>query len=280
MASYCHSKSQQGQWLLRIEDIDTPRVVKGATSQILATLEAYGFEWDGDVLLQSSQCDYYESKLACLLERNHAYACECSRKSLSQKNVKTGLMGQIYPGFCRHKALDCSSHSIRLNTALAKSSRFYDQVFGYIMFNLSQQAGDFIIKRADGVYAYHLAVVLDDFIQNVNQVVRGADLLLSSCLHLYLQQLLDLPTPQYLHIPLVKNSAGEKLSKQTGAKAIETGNASTTLIAALEFLNQPTQQQWRTLSPRAILQQAISHWDHRLIAQRRDKMPGASHFCG
>jgi glutamyl-Q tRNA(Asp) synthetase len=265
VASYCHSKSQQGQWLLRIEDVDTPRVVKGATSQILSTLEAYGFEWDGDVLYQSDQFDYYESKLVDLLEHKYAYACECSRKTLKAKKVSTGLMGQIYPGFCRNKALGWTNHSIRLNTESAELSQFCDQVFGDIQLNLCEQVGDFILKRVDGVYAYHLAVVLDDYAQNINQIVRGADLLHSTCLHLYLQQLFNIPTPQYWHLPLVIKNDGEKLSKQTGARAIEITDASTNLISALAFLNQPTQPQWRDLKPRAILQQAVSHWDHRRI---------------
>lgn len=270
VASYCHSKSQQGQWLVRIEDVDTPRVVKGSTSEILTSLEAYGFEWDGEVLYQSSRFEYYESKLVELLDQQHCYACECSRKSLRTKGISSGLMGPIYPGICRNKNLSSINHSIRLNTDPANISQFNDQIYGDIELNLSVQVGDFILKRVDGIYAYHLAVILDDNTQNINQVVRGADLLLSTCLHLYLQQLFKLPTPQYLHLPLIKNSDGKKLSKQTGAKAIDITNPSATLISALQFLNQPIQPSWINLKPTTLLKQATNHWDQNLIEPETD----------
>jgi glutamyl-Q tRNA(Asp) synthetase len=265
VASYCHSKSQQGQWLVRIEDVDTPRVVKGATSQILTSLEAHGFEWDGEVLYQSSRFKHYESKLVQLLDQRVCYACECSRKSLREKGINSGLMGQIYPGICRNKSLTSNDHSIRLNTESANISQFNDLVYGDIKLNLKKQVGDFILKRVDGIYAYHLAVILDDDSQNINQIVRGSDLLLSTCLHLYLQQQFKLPIPQYLHLPLIKNNDGKKLSKQTGAEAIDINHSSATLILALEFLNQPIQSSWHNLKPRAILQQATRQWDHKLI---------------
>lgn len=270
VASYCHSKSQQGQWLVRIEDVDTPRVVKGSASQILTALEAYGFEWDGEVLYQSCRFEYYESKLVELLDQQFCYACDCSRKSLREKGISSGLMGPIYPGICREKNLTSIDHSIRLNTELANISQFNDQIYGDIKLNLSEQVGDFILKRVDGIYAYHLAVILDDDTQNINQVVRGADLLLSTCLHLYLQQLFKLPTPQYLHLPLIKNSDGKKLSKQTGAKAIDINYPSSTLISALQFLNQPTQSSWLDLKPKTILQLATNHWDQTLIKPATD----------
>jgi glutamyl-Q tRNA(Asp) synthetase len=270
VASYCHSKSQQGEWLLRIEDVDTPRVVKGSTSQIFSSLEAYGFEWDGKVLYQSSRFEYYKSKLDELLENQSCYACECSRRSLREKGINYGLMGLIYPGICRNKNLTSNHHSIRLNTESANISQFNDKIYGDIQLNLREQVGDFILKRVDGIYAYHLAVILDDDSQSINQVVRGADLLLSTCLHLYLQQLFELTTPQYLHLPLIKNSDGKKLSKQTGAKAIDINHPSATLISALQFLNQPTQSSWLDLKPKAILQQATNQWDHHLIKPETD----------
>jgi glutamyl-Q tRNA(Asp) synthetase len=270
VASYCHSKSQRGQWLVRIEDVDTPRVVKGATSQILTSLEAYGFEWDGDVLYQSSRFKHYESKLVELLDQHVCYACECSRRSLREKGINSGLMGQIYPGICRKKNLTSHDHSIRLNTESAHNSQFNDLVYGAIKLNLKKQVGDFILKRVDGIYAYHLAVILDDDSQNINQIVRGADLLLSTCLHLYLQQQFKLSTPQYLHLPLIKNSDGKKLSKQTGAEAIDNSHPSATLISALKCLNQPTQSSWLNLKPSEILQQATQQWDHKLIKPETD----------
>ena len=261
VASYCHSKSQQGQWLLRIEDVDTPRVVKGATNQILAALDAYGFEWDGEVIYQSNQFDYYRSKLSDLFKIKACFACECTRRTLKDVNASNGLMGIIYPGSCRHKILNSSNQSIRLNTESALSSSFNDSIYGHIELNIKEQVGDFILRRADGVYAYHLAVVVDDFLQNINQVVRGADLLYSTCLHLLLQQYFNFPTPQFWHIPLIKNIDGQKLSKQAGAVAIDNDKASATLIAALKFLKQPVEE-FESLDklPSEILELAVKHW--------------------
>ena len=271
VASYCHSRSQKGQWLMRIEDVDTPRVVKGAVSQILKTLEVYGFEWDGEVLYQSSRFEYYESKLVELLDQKNCYACECSRKSLREKGINSGLMGQIYPGICRKKNLTSNDHSIRISTDSAHISQFNDLIYGDTKLNLKDQVGDFILKRVDGIYAYHLAVVLDDDSQKINQVMRGADLLLSTCLHLYLQRRFKLPTPQYLHLPLINDSNGKKLSKQTGANAIDNNHPAATLISALKFLNQPTQASWVNLKPQVILQQATRYWDHTLIKPETDR---------
>ena len=261
VASYCHSKSQQGQWLLRIEDVDTPRVVKGATNQILIALDAYGFEWDGEVLYQSNQFDYYQSKLFDLLDQKVCFGCECTRRILKDVNASSGLMGIIYPGSCRYKNLDPTNQSIRLNTDSILTSSFNDSVYGHIELNIKDEVGDFILRRADGVYAYHLAVVIDDYMQGINQVVRGADLLYSTCLHLVLQQRLDLPTPQYWHIPLIKNDDGQKLSKQAGAMPIDNNKASDTLIAALRFLKQPVDQfEYTDKQPAEILELATKNW--------------------
>ncbi len=199
---------------MRIEDVDTPRVVKGSDQQILQDLETFGFEWDGAVMYQSEQFARYESRLSELIEQGHGYACQCSRKTLREAGAKSGPMGQIYPGKCRTKNLTTTDNSIRINTAPATAMGFSDRVFGPIELNIRDQVGDFVLRRADGVYAYHLAVVIDDAQQGITQIVRGADLLESTCLHIYLQQLLGLHTPEYLHIPLIKNPLGKKLSKQ------------------------------------------------------------------
>ncbi len=218
LASYCQAKTQQGLWLLRIEDVDTPRVVAGAGDQILRDLEAFGFEWDGAVSYQSDQFEQYQYFLDQLLSQRDCYACECSRRTLRELGVRNGPLGQIYPGLCRLKQLAPANHSIRLNIENAGQVKFNDQVYGEFALNLPESVGDFVLKRVDNIYAYHLAVVVDDELQGVNEVVRGADLLENTCLHIYLQQALGFKTPGYMHIPLVDNAAGVKLSKQTGGR--------------------------------------------------------------
>ena len=265
LASYCHSKSQQGQWLLRLEDVDTPRVVKGSDRQILQDLEVFGFEWDGEVLYQSDQFENYREKLSELIEKGICYACECSRRTLREGGVKTGPMGQIYPGICRDKKLSTTDHSIRVNTASVETSGFTDKVFGPVELNIRDQVGDFVLRRTDGIYAYHLAVVVDDAQQGINQIVRGADLLESTCLHLYLQQLLGLPTPEYLHIPLIKNTRGQKLSKQAGATAVDTSQASDLLVSAMRFLGQPVEPNLNEAQPAEILNYALGVWNSENI---------------
>jgi glutamyl-Q tRNA(Asp) synthetase len=260
VASYCQARAQQGQWLMRIEDVDTPRVVKGSADQILADLEAFGFEWDGEVLYQSSQFERYRHYLEILLHQGECYACECSRRHLREQAVKSGPLGQIYPGFCRHKELAREGHSIRLNTENAGLIEFTDQVYGRCELNLPGLVGDFVLKRVDNIYAYHLAVVVDDYLQNVDEIVRGADLLENTCLHIYLQRLLGFPQAEYMHVPLVNNDRGVKLSKQTGATALDYENASTLLVEALEHLGQNPHLDLDQLRPTEILRWATDHW--------------------
>jgi glutamyl-Q tRNA(Asp) synthetase len=260
LASYCQAKSQQGNWLLRIEDVDTPRVVAGASDQILRDLEAFGFEWDGAISYQSARFDKYQHYLDKLLDQRDCYACECSRRTLREQRVSSGLLGQIYPGNCRSKQLALENHSIRLNTADAQWIKFVDRVYGEFALNLPESVGDFVLKRADGIYAYHLAVVVDDELQNITEVVRGADLLENTCLHIYLQQRLGFKTPDYMHIPLVNNAKGVKLSKQTGANALDHRNASRHLLAALSRLGQEPQPELENARPGEILQWAVENW--------------------
>jgi glutamyl-Q tRNA(Asp) synthetase len=261
LASYCEVKSRQGRWLLRIEDVDTGRVVAGAGEQILRDLEAFGFEWDATVIYQGEQFEQYQRYLDKLLGQGDCYACECSRRSLRQLGVASGPLGQIYPGLCRAKQLPVADHSLRLNTENAQSVCFIDRVYGEIALNLPVSVGDFVLKRRDNIFAYHLAVVVDDELQGINQVVRGADLLENTCLHIYLQQRLSFATPEYMHIPLVNNVQGVKLSKQTGASALDHQHASGLLVAALSHLGQAPQQELEQDKPREILQWAVAHWN-------------------
>ena len=261
LASYCEVKSRQGRWLLRIEDVDTGRVVAGAGEQILRDLETFGFEWDAAVSYQSDQFEQYQHYLDKLLEQGDCYACECSRRSLRQQGVASGPLGQIYPGLCRVKQLPVPEHSLRLNTENAQSVSFIDRVYGEMALNLPLSVGDFVLKRRDNIFAYHLAVVVDDELQGITQVVRGADLLENTCLHLYLQQRLSFATPEYMHIPLVNNAQGVKLSKQTGASALDHEHASALLVAALNHLGQAPQQELEHNKPREILQWAVANWN-------------------
>lgn len=267
VASYCHAKSRQGQWLLRIEDVDTPRNVAGATDKILFALEAFGFEWDGAVEYQSDQLDRYQQVLESLSDRQLCYACECSRRSLREAGCRQGPLGLIYPGFCREKCLPGKDHAIRINSAGSGVVRYIDQVYGAVEFDIEKQSGDFKLRRSDGIFAYHLAVVVDDERQDINQIVRGADLLEATCLHLYLQHLLGYRVPQYLHVPLVRNTKGDKLSKQTGAQAINCADKNSLMKKALTTLGQSVDNTMLLAPSTEILDAAVKNWDHRHIAK-------------
>lgn len=266
LASYCQAKSQHGQWLIRVEDVDTPRIVDGSALQILNQLEAFGFEWDGEIIYQSDQFERYEAATQRFLEQGNAFYCRCSRRSLRQAKARSGPLGLIYPGTCRTSQLDKQNHSIRINTESTGVTRYVDRLLGQVEIDIPEQIGDFVIRRADKIYAYHLAVVMDDELQGINQVVRGADLLEATCLHLYLQQLLKFKSPEYLHIPLVRNDKGDKLSKQTGATALHTSQAAALLIDALRVLGQPIEQGLDQGTPSEVVEQAVRSWDFRRIS--------------
>ena len=267
LASYCHARRHQADWVIRIEDIDTPRVVKGSADDILRTLEAFGFEWDGEVLFQSSRFDAYQHALHQLQQDGYIYACSCSRKQLHREAHQSGPLGLIYPGHCRHKKLPDDNASLRLNVQDAGVIAFDDLHFGRCALDLASEVGDMVMLRRDHIYAYHLAVVIDDAAQNIRQIVRGADLLHSTCLHLYLNRLLGFEAAEYLHLPLVKNSLGDKLSKQTGAQALDIDQAGALLVQALDFLGQPTNPALAQSTPTDILQHAIDHWNPALLPE-------------
>jgi glutamyl-Q tRNA(Asp) synthetase len=265
VASYCQSKSVNGNWLVRIEDIDTPRVIKGSADNILHTLENFGFEWDGEVLYQSQRFKIYEEFLQTLISQGFIYACNCSRKSLLGSPIQTGPLGKIYPGNCRTKQLDLHTLKLRLNTETVGSIEFHDNHFDTFQLNLTDEVGDIILKRQDGVYAYHLAVVIDDALSHITDIVRGADLLGSTCIHLHLNRLFKFSTANYLHIPLIKNKTGDKLSKQTGAKGLSIQKAPEQILDALNFLGQKIPAELSTYEPSYILKYAKDHWDSKKI---------------
>jgi glutamyl-Q tRNA(Asp) synthetase len=264
VASYCDARQRGGQWLLRIEDVDHTRSIKGASDDIMRTLAAYGFAWDGEVLYQSRRSALYQQVLEQLQAQALVYACTCSRKEIADSSTMQGIEGAIYPGTCRiHAVANDTAAAWRLKTQAAPVS-FTDLIQGYQQHALATAIGDFVLKRADGVFSYQLAVVVDDALQGVTHIVRGADLLNSTTRQIYLQQLLSYATPQYAHIPVVINRDGQKLSKQTLAQALPVDNIQATLIAALTFLQpflqQPLPPNIQTYSVAAIWQWALSHW--------------------
>ncbi len=226
--SYLQAHKNAGEWIVRIEDVDTPRNIPGAADDILHTLDQYGFQWDGPVLYQHTRFSAYEQALETLRTQGLLFPCCCSRKEF----------GEIYPGTCRHGlASDRQARSWRLLVD-NQPIEFTDQRTGAYSEVLTSTVGDFVLKRADGLFTYQLAVVVDDAFQGITDVVRGADLLTSTCRQIYLQKALHLSTPRYLHLPLVVDPHGDKLSKQTKALPIPTGKqeATETLRKAFEFL--------------------------------------------
>lgn len=259
LASWLDSRRSAGRWLLRIEDLDRPRVVPGAVDAILRQLESCGLEWDGPVVYQSTRLDLYEVALRRLAV--HSYPCACSRKELEDSALAIDG-SRIYPGTCRNGlAPGKAPRAVRLR-ASDDPIRFTDRVQGMIEQAVAREVGDFVLRRADGVHAYQLAVVVDDAAQGVTDVVRGADLLDSTARQILLQRLLGLATPRYLHVPVAVTREGEKLSKQTRVPA--AGSAD--MRKALEFLGMTVPED---LSRKEALAWAVEAWDANRIPRRR-----------
>lgn len=263
VGSYLDAKHHQGKWLVRIEDIDTPRNVKGSADDILRTLDAFGLHWDESVLYQSQRLAVYEDTLQQLKDQGLTYPCWCSRKTIAEANT---MSAQIYLGTCRHAPPKTTPRTpawrMRVDNAVIS---FADRLQGEITQHLATEVGDFVLKRADGLFAYQLAVVIDDAAQGITDIVRGADLLDSTPRQIYLQRQLGLDTPRYLHLPLVLNAQGQKLSKQTLALAIRPDHPTVTLYAALQYLGQhpPVELQHAPLAN--LWDWAIAQWNSRLI---------------
>jgi len=257
LASWLDARAAGGRWRVRIEDLDTPRALPGAADEILRTLERLGLGWDGPVVYQSRRAASYQAALESL----DTYWCGCTRREIADSSVGRASDGaQIYPGTCRGGLSPGKTpRALRLRTG-AEEIAFTDRVQGRQRQILEREIGDFVLLRADGQFAYQLAVVVDDAEQGVSDVVRGADLLDSTPRQIYLQRRLGHPTPRYLHVPAAVNAAGEKLSKQTGARAVDTGRKGDELRHALAFLGQPETDD---------LAQAVKNWQPTLIPARR-----------
>ena len=237
LASYMEARTAKGKWLLRMEDLDAPREQPGAADEILRALERLGFEWDGPVLRQSARLERYRAVLEGLRRRGFAYPCGCSRKELEDSALAIDG-ARIYPGTCRQGlAPGKSARALRLRTHAAPIA-FLDCVQGEIEQRVEREVGDFVLQRADGIYAYQLAVVVDDLDQGITDVVRGADLLDSTARQIHLQRILGAPQPRYAHVPVAVNAAGEKLSKQTGAAPLDLADPKRELARARRFLGQ------------------------------------------
>jgi glutamyl-Q tRNA(Asp) synthetase len=248
-----------------MEDLDKPREMAGAASGILKTLEDFGFEWDGGVVYQSQRSALYQAALNQL--QSLTYACTCSRKEIAD-SAQHGIDGLIYPGICRHKIMVKTPHASRV-IVNSDPIAFDDAIQGLIEQNLARDIGDFVLQRADGLYAYQLAVVVDDFEQGVTEIVRGADLLDSTPRQIYLQRLLGYPNPKYAHIPVASNALGEKLSKQTLAPAIDVTQATIWLTKALDFLGQQPPKDLAEHNLGDVWQWAKQHWDITKIPHQR-----------
>lgn len=258
LASWLDARSQGGTWLLRMEDLDRPRVNQAHADDILRTLERFGLLWDGPVLYQGTRDAAYDRAIEHLRQKNLLYACTCTRRELADS--RPGIDGPIYPGTCRDTPpLRPQKHALRLRVD-AREWNFVDRIQGVQKQRLEQQVGDFILRRSDGLFAYQLAVVVDDAEQAITDVVRGADLLGSTPRQLYLQQLLAYPMPRYAHLPILTTAAGNKLSKQNHADPITRDQPEAALLACLTLLGQAPPLGLAASGREAILDWATRHW--------------------
>ena len=268
IASYLDAKAHNGRWLVRIEDVDTPRTVPGAADAILRCLEALSLEWDGEVVHQNERTHHYHDALAALRSRNATYPCACTRREIADSAVY-GTDGPVYPGTCRNGLpAGRAARATRVRTAQSRTE-FTDAIQGLVTQDLERDCGDFVVLRADGLCAYQLAVIVDDHLQGVTHVVRGADLLDSTPRQIHLQRLLGYATPLYAHVPVALNSNGEKLSKQTHAKAVSAGEASSAFVSALRFLGQPAPHELTGATTREIRDFAAAHWRRKAVRGTR-----------
>jgi glutamyl-Q tRNA(Asp) synthetase len=268
VGSYLDARHQHGEWRLRIEDIDPPREVPGAADGILKTLEAFGLEWDGPVSYQSRHGDRFEAALEQLERLGFIFGCACTRKELPDSGLP-GADIAVYPGTCRG-GLPPGRTARSLRVRVDDSTiGVQDRLQGYTCQSLPREVGDFVVRRADGFIAYQLAVVVDDGAQQISHIVRGADLLDSTPRQIYLQRLLGLPSPDYLHLPVAVNGAGKKLAKQTRAREVNPEHTGRILRDVLCFLHQELPESSDDATPEELLQWAIAHWDVRSLPDGR-----------
>lgn len=253
VASYCDAKANHGKWLVRIEDTDIPRIYPNSETHILSCIDAFQFEPDAEIIFQKDRLAIYEQVLDQLKQQHAIYACQCTRKMLGSNH--------IYAGTCRDLNLDFAEQAIRLKVDDLLIC-FEDRLQGLQCSNLKDDLGDFVLKRRDGIISYQLAVVVDDYLQGITHVVRGADLLDNTARQIWLGSILNYPSLSYMHLPLAMNGQGQKLSKQNLAQALDVSKASELLQQAILALGQPNVE---LNQPRIMLQQAVQQWDVNLI---------------
>lgn len=253
VGSYCDARAAGGRWLLRLEDLDPPREMPGAADLILRQMEAYGFEWDGEVLFQHTRLTAYQDALTQLQRQGHVFWCRCSRAELARHTTA------VYPGTCHAFDSPRNDAAVRVRVP-AGNIRFPDRACGLQTENVAETVGDFVIRRRDGLFAYQLAVVVDDAWQGITDAVRGADLLDNTGRQIVLQQLLGLRTPRYLHLPLVRDTQGQKLSKQTFATALPLPAQPERVWQALAFLGQSPPDELRDAPVAELLAWGVQHW--------------------
>ncbi|MGK0498638.1 MAG: glutamyl-Q tRNA(Asp) synthetase [Oceanicoccus sp.] len=261
LASYLDAKSNQGRWLLRMEDLDPPREIAGAADSILRCLDQHGLQWHGQVLYQSQRLDAYQQPIDTLLEQQKVFYCQCSRSELQANNG-------IYNGRCRgNLQIPTGDYAIRLQVD-NQPVGFSDAIQGHYSQSLQSELGDIVLKRKDGFFAYQLAAVVDDDYQQINHIVRGSDLMSSTPRQIYLQQHLKLSTPSYSHIPVISNAQGQKLSKQNFAVPLQASQACRNLLTALAFLQQPPPPPELQHQVDDILRWAVTHWQLNAVPKR------------
>ncbi len=265
LGSYLHARSLQGRWLVRIDDLDPPREIPGSADSILATLERFGLHWDGEIVWQSTRHDAYRAALEILRQQGLSYYCTCTRQRIAQ-------LGGSYDGHCRDLALGPENAAIRLRQTRPVYA-FDDDFQGQLHATAALAEEDFIVRRRDGLFAYNLAVVVDDHYQGVNHIVRGADLIEPTVRQISLYQHLGYPQPGYLHLPLAVNANGDKLSKQNHAPALPAGDPRPVLLKALQFLGQPVPENWQDLPLDLLLHWATEHWTPAQMPRRNAKAP-------
>ncbi|WP_353142380.1 tRNA glutamyl-Q(34) synthetase GluQRS [Acinetobacter pragensis] len=253
VASYCDARAHRGKWLVRIEDTDIPRIYPGSEDHILRSIDAFQFDPDAEIIFQKDRLNLYEAVIEQLHQQGLVYACQCTRKMLGSNH--------IYQGTCRNLDLPLDHQAVRVKVD-EQEICFTDRLQGTHCCNLQQDLGDFVLKRRDGIINYQLAVVVDDYLQGMTHVVRGADLLDNTERQIWLGQLLGYPELQYMHLPLAMNDQGQKLSKQNMAQALDLTQAPQLLQQALRALRQPEVDMD---NPAQMLQQAIAQWDIALI---------------
>jgi glutamyl-Q tRNA(Asp) synthetase len=267
LASFLDARANRGKWLLRIDDLDTPRNQPGAAADILRCLETFGLHWDDAVYYQSRHLPDYQGYLDELASRQLVYRCACSRKMLAEFSRVSGSAAAVYPGVCRDSVVTADqSHALRVKTDDGEIA-LTDVLQGGVIARLAKEQGDFILRRRDGIIAYQFAVVIDDHLQNISHIVRGRDLLVETPKQVYLQKLLGFQIPSYAHVPVIVGRDGNKLSKQTLASAVDAKNPAHTLFQLLVLLKQNPPVTLQKTSIEELLQWGIAHWRPGLLRQ-------------